>query len=87
MITSDHGNAEAMVDPDTGTARTYHTTNPVPLILLDGSNRPLRARGSLRDVTPTLLAVLGVPPPAEMTGSDLRLEFQHRDFSEEPGRG
>lgn len=73
MITADHGKAEVMVDTDTGTPRTYHTMSPVPLILIDGSNRPLRPGGSLRDVAPTLLGVLGVPPPAEMTGSDLRL--------------
>jgi 2,3-bisphosphoglycerate-independent phosphoglycerate mutase len=73
IITADHGNAETMIDPVTGGPHTYHTTNPVPFILLSEDDRvKLRAGGSLRDVAPTLLGVLGVPPPREMTGRDLR---------------
>ena len=73
LITADHGNAETMVDPVTGGPHTYHTTNPVPFILLCEDDRvKLRAGGSLRDVAPTLLGVLGVPPPREMSGRDLR---------------
>jgi 2,3-bisphosphoglycerate-independent phosphoglycerate mutase len=74
MITADHGNAETMIDPASGGPHTYHTTNPVPLILLseDGKLR-LKPGGSLRDIAPTLLGVLGQPRPADMTGTDLRI--------------
>jgi 2,3-bisphosphoglycerate-independent phosphoglycerate mutase len=74
IITADHGNAETMIDPVTGGAHTYHTTNPVPFILAsdDGSAR-LRPGGSLRDISPTLLGILGIPAPPEMTGRDLRV--------------
>jgi len=74
IITADHGNAETMIDPVTGGPHTYHTTNPVPFILLheDGRVR-LRSGGALRDIAPTLLGVLGVPQPPEMTGRDLRI--------------
>ncbi len=74
MITADHGNAETMIDPVTGGPHTYHTTNPVPLILAseDGAAR-LRSGGALQDIAPTLLGVLGLPKPSEMTGRDLRL--------------
>jgi 2,3-bisphosphoglycerate-independent phosphoglycerate mutase len=74
IITADHGNAETMIDPVTGGPHTYHTTNPVPFILLseDGTTQ-LRPGGSLRDISPTLLGVLGVPEPAEMSGRDLRI--------------
>jgi 2,3-bisphosphoglycerate-independent phosphoglycerate mutase len=73
IITADHGNAETMIDPVTGGPHTYHTTNPVPFILLeeDGKGR-LGAKGSLRDIAPTILGVLGLPEPREMTGADLR---------------
>src|ERR1700728_2606158 len=74
MITADHGNAEMMVDPKNGEPHTYHTTNPVPFILLaeDGQTR-LAPGGSLRDIAPTMLGVLGVAEPIEMTGRDLRI--------------
>ncbi|MGC1292807.1 MAG: 2,3-bisphosphoglycerate-independent phosphoglycerate mutase, partial [Candidatus Acidiferrales bacterium] len=74
IITADHGNAETMIDPVTGGPHTYHTTNPVPFILLCEDNHArLRPGGSLRDIAPTLLGVLGIPAPKEMTGHDLRL--------------
>lgn len=74
LITADHGNAEFMADPKTGQAHTAHTTFPVPLILLDPSfHGALRSGGTLADVAPTLLAMLGIRPPAEMTGHDLRI--------------
>jgi 2,3-bisphosphoglycerate-independent phosphoglycerate mutase len=74
IITADHGNAETMIDPVTGGPHTYHTTNPVPFVLVTEDEKVgLRAGGSLRDIAPTLLGVLGVPQPAEMTGRDLRL--------------
>lgn len=72
IITADHGNSETMIDPETGLVHTYHTTNPVPLILVDPARPSLRSGGSLRDIAPTMLSVLGVPVPPEMTGRDLR---------------
>ncbi|HWG58895.1 MAG TPA: 2,3-bisphosphoglycerate-independent phosphoglycerate mutase [Candidatus Acidoferrales bacterium] len=74
MITADHGNAETMIDPATGGPHTYHTTNPVPFILAsDDGTAKLKAGGSLRDIAPTMLGVLGIGEPHEMTGGDLRL--------------
>ena len=75
LITADHGNAEFMADPATGQAHTAHTTNPVPLILYDPKfTGRLKDGGTLADVAPTLLAMLGVKAPAEMTGHDLRVD-------------
>ena len=74
LVTADHGNCELMIDPATGGPHTAHTTNPVPLVIVGdraGANT-LRAGGSLRDVGPTILNMLGIEPPAEMTGRDLR---------------
>ncbi len=74
IVTADHGNAELMVDPETGGPHTAHTTNPVPLILI-ADQRPSRLRegGALADIAPTLLGVMSIPPPPEMTGRDLRV--------------
>ncbi|HUJ31749.1 MAG TPA: 2,3-bisphosphoglycerate-independent phosphoglycerate mutase [Candidatus Acidoferrum sp.] len=73
IITADHGNAETMIDPVTGGPHTYHTTNPVPFVLVsDDARAQLKPGGSLRDIAPTMLGVLGVPEPREMTGHDLR---------------
>jgi 2,3-bisphosphoglycerate-independent phosphoglycerate mutase len=73
IITADHGNAETMIDPVTGGPHTYHTTNPVPFILAtDDARLQLQQGGSLRDISPTLLGVLGLDEPREMTGRDLR---------------
>ena len=74
IITADHGNAELMVDPATGGPHTAHTTNPVPLILV-AEKRPTRLAegGALADVAPTLLGVMALPQPREMTGHDLRV--------------
>jgi 2,3-bisphosphoglycerate-independent phosphoglycerate mutase len=73
IITADHGNAETMIDPVTGGPHTYHTTNPVPFILVTGDGNPrLQSGGSLRDVAPTMLGVLGLSEPREMTGHDLQ---------------
>ena len=74
LITADHGNAEQMVDPLTGSPHTAHTTNPVPLHLVDEASIGLKLRqgGALEDVAPTMLALLGLPKPEEMTGNDLR---------------
>jgi 2,3-bisphosphoglycerate-independent phosphoglycerate mutase len=74
VITADHGNAETMIDPVTGGPHTYHTTNPVPLILVSDDGRAqLKTGGSLRDIAPTLLGVASIPGPEEMTGHDLRV--------------
>jgi len=75
LITADHGNAEMMIDPTTGGPHTAHTTNPVPFIMVakNGKQFTLRPGGSLRDVSPTMLGMLGIDEPQEMTGQDLRL--------------
>ncbi len=75
ILTADHGNAETMLDPATGGPHTYHTTNPVPIVLAcpDAGAVSLREGGSLRDIAPTLLGLTGIPAPAEMTGKDLRI--------------
>ncbi len=72
LITADHGNCELMVDPETGEPHTAHTTNPVPIwwVTRDPRGRGLRD-GGLADVAPTLLELLGLPVPAEMTGRSL----------------
>jgi 2,3-bisphosphoglycerate-independent phosphoglycerate mutase len=72
IITADHGNAEQMIDPVTGQIFTAHTTNPVPLILIDDYRGRLRAGGALKDVAPTMLGILGLTKPPQMTGEDLR---------------
>jgi 2,3-bisphosphoglycerate-independent phosphoglycerate mutase len=72
IITADHGNAETMIDPVTKGPHTYHTTNPVPFIVVDEEKRPLRTGGALQDIAPTILGMLHVAQPKEMTGRDLR---------------
>jgi 2,3-bisphosphoglycerate-independent phosphoglycerate mutase len=74
LITADHGNAEMMIDPVTGGPHTAHTTNPVPFIVVaeDARQFNLKPNGSLRDISPTLMGMLGVQEPNEMTGTDLR---------------
>jgi 2,3-bisphosphoglycerate-independent phosphoglycerate mutase len=73
LVTADHGNCETMIDPATGGPHTAHTTNPVPFIVVDpDGDRPLRAGGALCDVGPTVLRMLGLEQPAEMTGVDLQ---------------
>jgi 2,3-bisphosphoglycerate-independent phosphoglycerate mutase len=73
IITADHGNAEMMIDPVTRGPHTYHTTNPVPFIVVDEEKRPLRANGALQDIAPTILGMMQVGQPKEMTGRDLRV--------------
>jgi 2,3-bisphosphoglycerate-independent phosphoglycerate mutase len=70
LVTADHGNCELMRDPETGGPHTAHTTNPVPLLLAGGGGAGL-AEGRLADVAPTLLALMGLPQPPEMTGVSL----------------
>ena len=76
LITADHGNAEMMIDPATGGPHTAHTTNPVPFIVMaeDARKYTLKPNGSLRDISPTILGMLGINEPKEMTGSDLRIK-------------
>jgi 2,3-bisphosphoglycerate-independent phosphoglycerate mutase len=76
LITADHGNAEMMIDPETGGPHTAHTTNPVPFIIVaeNGSRFSLRSDGSLRDISPTILGMMGLTQPKEMTGYDLRID-------------
>jgi 2,3-bisphosphoglycerate-independent phosphoglycerate mutase len=71
LVTADHGNCEMMRDPQTGGPHTAHTTNPVPLMLLGARNRALVAEGRLADLAPTLLELMELPKPAEMTGISL----------------
>ena len=77
LITADHGNAEMMIDPATGGPHTAHTTNPVPFIVVSENSKQfsLRPDGSLRDISPTILGILGLPQPREMTGYDLRVDL------------
>ena len=77
LITADHGNAEMMIDPATGGPHTAHTTNPVPFIVVaeNGKKFSLKPGGSLRDISPTVLGMLGIPQPKEMTGQDLRVSL------------
>ena len=71
LVTADHGNCEMMRDPQTGGPHTAHTTNLVPLILAGAGNRLLLAEGRLADIAPTLLELMGLPKPPEMTGTSL----------------
>jgi len=71
LVTADHGNSEMMRDPETGGPHTAHTTNPVPLLLLGARNRALVGEGKLADIAPTLLELMELPKPKEMTGTSL----------------
>ena len=71
LLTADHGNCEQMIDPATGGAHTAHTLNPVPVALIGGPEGARLAHGRLADVAPTVLALLGIDPPPEMTGRNL----------------
>ena len=72
LLTADHGNCDMMVDPDTGEAHTAHTLNPVPVILIGGpEGASLRSGGVLADLAPTLLELMGLEQPQEMTGKSL----------------
>ncbi len=70
MITADHGNAEQMTDPTSGQAHTAHTCEPVPLIYF-GRQATMAETGTLSDISPTILQLMGVEQPSEMTGTSL----------------
>ncbi|HKR01694.1 MAG TPA: 2,3-bisphosphoglycerate-independent phosphoglycerate mutase [Pyrinomonadaceae bacterium] len=76
LITADHGNCEQMIDLTTGQPHTAHTTNPVPFHLVDEASKGMKLRegAALEDVAPTILGLLGLEKPAEMSGRDLREE-------------
>jgi 2,3-bisphosphoglycerate-independent phosphoglycerate mutase len=78
IITADHGNAEMMSDPATGQPHTAHTTNQVPVMLVDGPREVTRIApgGKLADVAPTVLDLMGLPQPREMTGHSLLVKAQ-----------
>ena len=72
LITADHGNCEQMEDPKSGQAHTAHTTDPVPLVYVGPGNPSLLSDGGkLSDVAPTLLKLMEMPQPEEMTGHAL----------------
>ena len=71
LVTADHGNCEMMRDPQTGGPHTAHTTNPVPVLLVGAGDRALAAQGRLADIAPTLLELMELPKPKEMTGTSL----------------
>ncbi|MSU92265.1 2,3-bisphosphoglycerate-independent phosphoglycerate mutase [Rhodobacteraceae bacterium 2CG4] len=72
IVTADHGNCEMMIDPETGGPHTAHTLNPVPVILVGGpAGARVRDGGTLADLAPSLLALMGLEQPAEMTGRSL----------------
>lgn len=70
LITADHGNADCMIDPETNDVFTAHTTNPVPLIVMGIGDKELK-KGKLADLAPTMLDIMGLEKPAEMTGESL----------------
>ena len=75
FICADHGNAELLVDPETGNPHTAHTTNPVPFILVNADPKyKLREGGVLADIVPTLIELMGEEQPAEMTGKSLLIQ-------------
>ncbi|MEO8910474.1 MAG: 2,3-bisphosphoglycerate-independent phosphoglycerate mutase [Gemmatimonadaceae bacterium] len=75
IVTADHGNAEMMIDPETGGPHTAHTTNPVPLVIVDWEReRRLRTGGALCDVAPTILSMLGIEQPPQMSGVTLGVD-------------
>ena len=70
LLTADHGNADYMINDD-GSPNTAHTKNPVPLFLIDNELKPVLHNGSLSDIAPTVLKLMGIPQPSEMTGKAL----------------
>ena len=71
LLTADHGNADKMYDPDPEHPFTAHTTNPVPFLVAGVENAKLREGGVLADIAPTMLKIMGLPQPEEMTGKSI----------------
>jgi 2,3-bisphosphoglycerate-independent phosphoglycerate mutase len=74
LLTADHGNCDMMVDPETDEPHTQHTTNPVPFLVVDEERWVLRPNGTLADVAPTVLELMGLPPANRMSGTSLLFE-------------
>ena len=71
IVTADHGNCEVMIDPETGKPHTAHTLNPVPVVLYGGPSGTVLNPGRLSDLAPTLLELMGLDTPPQMTGKSL----------------
>jgi 2,3-bisphosphoglycerate-independent phosphoglycerate mutase len=71
IVTADHGNCDVMIDPDTGGPHTAHTLNPVPIVVTGAPKGAKLASGRLADLAPTVLHLMGLPKPQEMTGTCL----------------
>jgi len=71
IVTADHGNCETMIDPETGGAHTAHTLNPVPVAVVGGPEGASLRTGRLADLAPTVLQLMGLDQPVEMTGKSL----------------
>jgi 2,3-bisphosphoglycerate-independent phosphoglycerate mutase len=80
LLTADHGNCDLMMDPETDEPHTQHTTHPVPLLAVDEQRWLLASSGTLADVAPSLLQLMGLPIPAEMTGRSLLLAPMQPQF-------
>jgi 2,3-bisphosphoglycerate-independent phosphoglycerate mutase len=86
LITADHGNCELMRDPETGGPHTAHTTNPVPVLLVGASDVSL-TEGRLADLAPTLLELMNLPKPADMSGGSLIRHPAHASAARAAGVG
>jgi 2,3-bisphosphoglycerate-independent phosphoglycerate mutase len=71
LVTADHGNVEKMLDSDTNQPLTSHTSGPVPLVYVGEEGRKLKSKGRLCDIAPTILTLMKIPIPSEMTGTTL----------------
>ena len=85
IVTADHGNCEEMVDPMTGEPHTQHTTYPVPCLIMDQENWKLSCGGSLANIAPTVLQLMGIRKPIDMTASSLLLKpYKRIEFTDQP---
>ena len=83
LITADHGNVEQMLDADSGQPLTSHTNGPVPLVYVGDSGRQFLSEGCLSDIAPTLLSLLDMPIPTEMTGKILMGDARSEEHTSE----